>query len=481
MTRLLVGPFNRVEGDLEVNLQIDEGRVTEAWANSPLYRGFENILQGRPALDALVIAPRICGICSVSQSLAAATALRHAAGITMPENGMLSANIAHGAENIADHLTHFYLFFMPDFARDIYADQPWFASIVDRFKATVGTGAAQWLEQRRRLLHVLGIVAGKWPHSLAFQPGGSTKSIDKGEKIRLLSTVQDLRRFLETNVFADNLDAVTELTNADALFAWADNHPTGDFAQFLTVSRACDLDTLGQVALPLMSQGAYHNLEGSLFSRGVFDPATGKRNSVNIDAFSEDLTSTWMQGATAHPANATAHVDADKDEAYSWCKAPRLNAQPVEVGALARQVVDGQALICDLVRAGKTHVQARIVARLIETARLVSAMEGWVKALKPGMPFCEEKPMVKTGTGSGLIEAARGSLGHWLAIKNGQLSHYQIIAPTTWNFSPRCAAGVAGPLEQALVGTPVRAKEHDPIAVQHVVRSFDPCMVCTVH
>ena len=68
MTRIIVGPFNRVEGDLEVTLDIEDGRVASARVTTTLYRGFEQILVGRPALDALVIAPRICGICSVSQS-----------------------------------------------------------------------------------------------------------------------------------------------------------------------------------------------------------------------------------------------------------------------------------------------------------------------------------------------------------------------------------------------------------------------------
>ena len=74
-TRLIVGPFNRVEGDLEVTLDIRDGAVAEARVTAPLYRGFEQILLGRPAGDALVIAPRICGLCSVSQSVAAARAL----------------------------------------------------------------------------------------------------------------------------------------------------------------------------------------------------------------------------------------------------------------------------------------------------------------------------------------------------------------------------------------------------------------------
>jgi hydrogenase large subunit len=89
--------------------------------------------------------------------------------------------------------------------------------------------------------------------------------------------------------------------------------------------------------------------------------------------------------------------------------------------------------------------------------------------------------MPAEGCAEGLTEAARGSLGHWLEVKRGRIRNYQIIAPTTWNFSPRDANGTPGALEQALVGAPVEAGEATPIAVQHVVRSFDPCMVCTVH
>ena len=40
MTRLIVGPFNRVEGDLEVRLDVQAGQVSQAWVNAPKYRGF---------------------------------------------------------------------------------------------------------------------------------------------------------------------------------------------------------------------------------------------------------------------------------------------------------------------------------------------------------------------------------------------------------------------------------------------------------
>jgi hydrogenase large subunit len=88
------------------------------------------------------------------------------------------------------------------------------------------------------------------------------------------------------------------------------------------------------------------------------------------------------------------------------------------------------------------------------------------------------------GRGIGLVEAARGALGHWVAWRGGRIDAYQIVAPTTWNFSPRDAGGVPGPLEQALVGAPVPPTQVPgvpPVSVQHIVRSFDPCMVCTVH
>ena len=74
MGRLLVGPFNRVEGDLEVTLEISDGLVREARVNAPLFRGFEQILLGKDPRDALVFTPRLCGICSVSQSMASASA-----------------------------------------------------------------------------------------------------------------------------------------------------------------------------------------------------------------------------------------------------------------------------------------------------------------------------------------------------------------------------------------------------------------------
>jgi len=104
-------------------------------------------------MDALVYAPRVCGICSVSQSVAAARALAAAQQLSMPPNGELAVNLVHATENVADHLTHFYLFFMPDFARDIYAGESWHAAAAERFAAITGTAAQDMLPARAPLAY----------------------------------------------------------------------------------------------------------------------------------------------------------------------------------------------------------------------------------------------------------------------------------------------------------------------------------------
>ncbi|MBF0324383.1 MAG: nickel-dependent hydrogenase large subunit [Alphaproteobacteria bacterium] len=465
--RLILGPFNRVEGDLEVTLDVEDGAVRQARVTAPLYRGFEQILAGRAPEDALVIAPRICGICSVSQSTAAARALAAIAGVEMPANGRLVADLVLATENAADHLTHFMLFFMPDFARACYAGRPWFEIARKRFAAQDGGCARALLPARARFLHIMGLLAGKWPHSLALQPGGVTKGVDSGERIRLLSILAEFREALEAHLYADRLENVASLGSADALWAWAEAGPMdhGDFRLFLHIARDLALADLGRGPTTFLSHGSF-----GLWPAGILE--SGRARPFDPTTVTEDLSHAWMAGPTL--------PDADKDGAYTWCKAPRLSGATAEVGALARQAVAGDPLALELA-AGGGSVLGRVVMRLVELARLVVAMEGWIKAIHPADPFCVESPLPLRGDGIGLVEAARGALGHWLTIQAGKITDYRIIAPTTWNFSPRDVMGRPGPLEAALANTPVAPGDANPVAVQHVVRSFDPCMVCTVH
>ncbi|MCB1310794.1 MAG: nickel-dependent hydrogenase large subunit [Sedimentitalea sp.] len=482
MSRLVVGPFNRVEGDLEVKLEMSDGHVARAEVVSPLYRGFEQMLQGKDPRDGLVIAPRICGICSVSQSVAAAAALAGAQGLEPAPNGQLVTNIVHAAENIADHLTHFYLFFIPDFTREVYGSEPWHAATAERFTALRGSAVRQMLPQRAEFMHIVGTLAGKWPHTLSLQPGGVTKWVAANEVQRLLGLLAGFRRFLEQTAIGVALEQFADLRSRDELFALLEScGPTqSDLFQFLKISEALRLNRLGRAQDRYLSYGAYRQTSGHLFARGLRDGDV--RQQLNTGLIAEDVSNAWMLGpdTALHPFDGVTEPDGHMTSGYTWCKAPRLAGHAAEVGALARQVVDGHPLAMDLVAEG-SNVEARIVARFLEVAILVPEMVRWLREIRPADAFIAHGETPNDAEGAGLVEAARGSLGHWLKVSGGKISNYQIIAPTTWNFSPRDAAGQPGALEAALVGAPVRNGETEPVAVQHIVRSFDPCMVCTVH
>jgi len=488
MSRILVGPFNRVEGDLEVTLDTATDHVRSARVNSPLYRGFEQILLGHAPMDALVYTPRICGICSVSQSVACARALADLMEIQMPANGQHCSNLILANENMTDLLTHFYLFFMPDFARPIYASEPWYGHVVQRFKATQGSAARVMLPARADFLHLMGLLAGKWPHTLSLQPGGTTKPVEAQERVRLLAVIAAFRRFLEQELFGDDLDRIASLDSRQALDQWRAEKPwhSSDFRTFLHISDQLQLHSLGRATDQFLSYGTYPQptdagVSTKMFQSGIY--MGSEHLPLNQAAITEDISHAWMSGANKplHPSQGITQPSLDNSEGYSWCKAPRLNHQVVEVGALARQLVNHHPLAQVLVTQQGGNVHSRTVARMLELAIVIPQMQAWVKAIDPNEPFCLHGRLPDEGRGVGLIEAARGSLGHWLEVKKGKIHNYQIIAPTSWNFSPRDQQAVPGPLEQALENAPIRAGETDPVAVQHIVRSFDPCIACTVH
>ena len=482
--RLVVGPFNRVEGDLEVRLTLADGRVERAEVVAPMYRGFEVMLVGRDPRDALVIVPRICGICSVSQSVAAARALGALAGQQAPPNGVRAINLMLACENLADHLTHFYLFFMPDFTRACYASRPWFGAVQERFTALAGRHARAALAARQRWFMMLGTLGGHWPHTHSVQPGGSSRAIGAGERTRLLARVREFRAFLEETVFAAPLEEVAALASLRELDAWHARDPQrGDLRLFLTVAADLELAALGPGPGRYLSHGAFADAGGRhALTPGLFEAASGEVRPVPFDTISEDTTHAWLAGEGArHPQQGQTVPLPDKPGAYTWNKAPRLAGQVVETGALARQLVHGHPLLRECVAQRGSGVLARVLARLVELALITPWAEQWLAELRPGDPFHSPARLPDEGQAAGLAEAARGALGHWVTVQGGRIANYQIVSPTSWNFSPRDSAGTPGALEAALVGTPVAVGDSAPVAVQHVVRSFDPCMVCTVH
>jgi hydrogenase large subunit len=123
----------------------------------------------------------------------------------------------------------------------------------------------------------------------------------------------------------------------------------------------------------------------------------------------------------------------------------------------------------------------RHAARALECKKIADAMATWLTQFNFANVFYTYMPLLASKSGVGLTEAPRGALGHWITTgTDKKISRYQVISPTSWNASPTDDLGQKGPIESALVGTPVRDVAN-PVEVLRVVHSFDPCLACSVH
>jgi len=139
--------------------------------------------------------------------------------------------------------------------------------------------------------------------------------------------------------------------------------------------------------------------------------------------------------------------------------------------ALSRFKVSPEALF---------SVLGRHAARALYTKYVADSMPDWLLQLKPGEPAYIDYDIPDEATGMGLVEGARGALGHWIEIKDKKIANYQCVVPSTWNLSPKDDKEQPGPVEQALIGTKIR-DESNPFEIGRIVRSFDPCLACAVH
>jgi [NiFe] hydrogenase large subunit/hydrogenase large subunit len=189
---------------------------------------------------------------------------------------------------------------------------------------------------------------------------------------------------------------------------------------------------------------------------------------------------------------------------YTWMKAPRYDEHPMEVGPLARMLVayasghqDVRSVVGDALGRLGVGPEAlfstlgRVAARGAETVLVAARMQKWyddlVGRIRAGdvSTFTHERWDPSTWPqrcqGYGYLDAARGALGHWVQIENGQISRYQCVVPSTWNCSPRDARGQSGPYERALVDNHPLLDPERPLEILRTIHSFDPCMACGVH
>jgi hydrogenase large subunit len=468
MRTVTIDPITRIEGHLRVEIQVEDGVIVGARCTGALYRGLEEILRGRHPLDAQRITTRICGVCPLAHSTAASLCLDDALGISPPRNGELLRDLIYGANFLHNHILHFYHLALPDYlpagalpgalSPGTDEDRRFSTAEIERL---AGHYLAA-LDVRRRAQELVALFGGKMPHDMAIVPGGVTNRPGPGDVAAFRFRLKEVVDFVRGTYIPDLL---------------------------LLANRYQDYFDLGRVGR-LLTFGCFP-LEGDrLFPAGaVLD---GGPEPLDPGEIREGLACSWYAGADLQPPwMEEARPDPDKATAYSWIKAPRYRGEACEVGPAARAAValahgprEFREIAGELLAEAEasperlSSVMGRHLARGIEAMFIARAMEAWLSELDLSAPVAAAFTVPDEAQGRGLIDAPRGALGHWVEIADGKIARYQVIAPTTWNASPRDGAGKPGPIECALEGTKVTGD--GLLEAGRIVRSFDPCLACAI-
>lgn len=469
--KIAIDPVTRLEGHLKVEVAVEQGKVVDAWMTGGMYRGFETILIGRHPRDASQIVQRICGVCPVAHGTAASLALEAAGKTEVPPGGHVARNLMLASNYLQSNILHFYHLGGQDYFRgpDTVPFIPRYQHPDLRLPPALNTLAMdeylEALEVRQVCHELVALFGGRVPHVQGVLAGGAAEMPTREMLDAFAVRLQKVRRFVEQRYLP---------------------------LAYRISSHYTDMFSIAHGYRNALCVGAFPLGDGQdLIPSGVY--LEGKDVPFETSAVAENVKYSWFaperKRTTPFPSGNEPEVN--KPDAYSFIKAPTYAGKRVEVGPLARMWINnfplspvGQKALLetygftatrfrDLGEDRAFSVMGRILARAEEVWFLLDPIERWLQAIEPGTPTFVRPEVPRSGEGIGFTEAPRGSLIHYMRIRNSQIEDYAVIAASMWNCSPRDDAGQRGAVEEALIGVPVPEID-SPVNVGRVIRAFDP-------
>ncbi len=533
MTRSVIDPITRIEGHLRVEMEVTNGKVSDAWVSGGCFRGMELVVEGRTPEDAAQIVQRICGVCPVSHSHASTIAAEKAYGIEISNNARIIRNLIEGAQFLHSHILWFYNLAALDYVNPLNALDADVAdayalaqeantsmnsdlgALKERLKKFADNGqlsifSGNWfptknqyadgsneytlppeldlictahyleaLKMQAKASEVAALLGGKMPHVMTVIPGGTS--------------------FVPTEQKLDDLKYLV-----DEIYDWVESTMIPDTLAIAPAYK--DALEWGKGCGRYIAWGVFENQSMEMNDRylpaGVLDDGL-KISDVEESKITEYMGHSWYKGEETHTSpyfvTEPEFTSYDVNDRYSWIKCPAYDGKPYEAGGLSRILVAYKRNVPFVVEqvngllealgapgnvAAAQSTLGRTAVRQIESLYIAGLMKEWVgelvEAVKGGDSEYFRKPATITGSGTGFWEAPRGALYHSEKVVDGKIEGYQIIIPTTWNAAPHNAEGENGPMEESLIGVPVDDIEK-PINALRTVHSFDPCTACAVH
>ncbi len=390
--RIVIDPITRIEGHLRVEIEVKDGKVSDAYSAGTMVRGIETILKGRDPRDAWAFVGRVCGVCTSTHSLTSVRTVENALGIAVPPNAELIRNLMANALYIQDHVVHFYQLHALDWVDVVSALKanpaeaskiaqsisPWpkssvgyFTDVQKRFQNFVASGqlgifangywghkayklppevnliaVAHYLEAlqwQKELVKVHTVFGGKNPHP-NYLVGGVPCSINideanavNAERLAFVGQLfQDAKTFVDQVYIPDLLAVASFYKDWGAIGGGLKNYLA--FGDFPT--------------------NGYNNPDSFKMPRGAI---LGRDLSHIMEVKAEDpeqiqeyINNSWYEyskgnDAGLHPWDGETkfnytgpkppYENLDFSKKYSWVKTPRWKGHPMEVGPLARTLV----------------------------------------------------------------------------------------------------------------------------------------------
>ena len=425
--------IERIEGEAVLDFKTDKsGTVQDSNIRFLHFRGMEAILEGRNALDALVITPRVCGICGHSHLIATVTMIENiyrnaGVAIRISEKANAIRQITLSCELIQNHIKWLYLVMLHESGK-MLGEEP--------------SVALKALYVSSQVNQLCALFSGQWPHSSYAIPGGVTCDPTHIEVMQALKILSDVERFIKDEVLGCDAEAFEQAMRQNTLL-----NLKGDFG---TVLR--NFEVLG-----VLKQGKSH---GRFLVLGETQEiiVNSQRSEASLLNVSEDCSQTFAEGGNTYAKNAL------------------YNGEFFETGPLARALVQERTGITALHRLYGDSAVTRITARVDEMVSLSAHVRELLTSLDLSEPSFITPPSIESisGEGIGVIEAPRGSLIHRARIEKGKIVEYSIITPTQWNLGNGTST-TPGIAQKAMIGAESIAK------ASLIFRTFDVCSVCTTH
>jgi len=413
--------LTRVEGHGNIRIAIKDGKVEEAtWEVVETPRFFEAMLVNKKWENAPWICGRICGICSIGHTLASIRAVENAFGIAPTDQTKKLRLLLKHMETLQSHVLHLYFLAAPDFV-NVGSVFPLINSHPDVVKRAA----------KIKLLanDLCDCVGGRRMHPTRTIVGGFTMLPKKEElrsfKYRLQDIVDDLARTAEL------------------------------FHQFSLPDFSRETEFVS-----LKGESDYPFIGGDLVST---DGVVKKEHEYRL------MTNEYMVSTSTS----------------KWSKLSRAS---LAVGALARlnnnfeflhpaakEISQGFGL-----RPVNHNPFMNNIAQLVECVHVVMESIDLINGMiDSDWKEPRQKVVPEEGVGVGAVEVPRGILYHCYEFdREGRIVKSDCVIPTSQNHANIQHDLTALAEQYAKEGKKDRDIE---LLAQMLVRSYDPCISCSVH